>query len=170
MSIRLSKITKELNIGLSTAVEFLRKNKFTDVEANPNFKITDEQYDLLNKEFNKDKSIRIESDRLSQERHTKEKAREVVSIEGFNEPVKKEPEEIKIGLAEAQKPKFTTVGKINLDELNKKPAAKKEEKKKEEKPIVKEEKEVVKETPKKPEVEKPVEQPKKKKLLFPKKT
>ena len=161
MSIRLSKITKELNIGLSTAVEFLHKNKFTDVEANPNFKITDEQYDLLNKEFNKDKSIRIESDRISQERHTKEKARESVSIEGFNEPEKKEPEEIKVNLSEAQKPKFTTVGKINLDELNKKPVAKKEEKKKEEKPTIKEEKAVAKEEPKKPEPKKVVEQPKK---------
>ena len=154
MSIRLSKVTKELNIGLSTAVEFLHKNKFADVEANPNFKITDEQYDLLNKEFNKDKSIRIESDRLIQERHTKEKARESVSIEGFNEPEKKQPEEIKIGLAEAQKPKFTTVGKINLDELNKKPIAKKEEKNKEEKAVAKEE-------PKKAEPEKVIEQPKK---------
>ncbi len=137
MSIRLSKITKELNVGLSTVVDFLHKNGFAEVEANPNFKITDEQYDLLNKEFNKDKSIRIESDRISQQRHTKEKARESISIEGFNEPEKKEPEEIKIGISEAQRPKITPIGKINLDELNKKPVAPKEEKK-EEKPEIKE--------------------------------
>ena len=42
MSIRLNKVTKEFNIGLQTAVEFLQKKGFGEVEANPNFKITEE--------------------------------------------------------------------------------------------------------------------------------
>ena len=47
MSIRLNKVTKECNVGLQTAVEFLQKKGFTDIEANPNTKISDEQYQML---------------------------------------------------------------------------------------------------------------------------
>jgi translation initiation factor IF-2 len=149
MSIRLSKITKELNVGLSTAVDFLKKKGF-DVESNPNFKISEEQHELLIKEFNKDKSTRIESERISQQRHTKEKTQGAVSIDGFNNNPEKEPvEEIKINVS-GQTPHFKTVGKINLDELNKKPAVKKEEhqavevKKEQVNPVV-EKKEIIKE-------------------------
>lgn len=58
MSIRLNKVTKECNVGLQTAVEFLQKKGFNDIEANPNTKITDEQYDMLVAEFKKDKGLR----------------------------------------------------------------------------------------------------------------
>jgi translation initiation factor IF-2 len=58
MSIRLSKITKELNVGLSTVVDFLQKQGH-DIDANPNTKISKNNNDLLIKEFNKDKSIRM---------------------------------------------------------------------------------------------------------------
>ena len=54
MSIRLNKVARDLNVGIQTAVEFLQKKGFT-VEANPNTKITDEQYALLVKEFSKDR-------------------------------------------------------------------------------------------------------------------
>ena len=43
MSIRLNTATKECNVGLQTAVEFLQKKGFADVEANPNGRITEEQ-------------------------------------------------------------------------------------------------------------------------------
>ena len=39
--IRLSKLTKQFNIGLSTLVEFL-SSKGVEVEMNPNAKISDE--------------------------------------------------------------------------------------------------------------------------------
>ena len=55
MSIRLNKVTKECNVGLQTAVEFLQKNGFADIEPNPNAKISDEQYRMLVAEFKKDK-------------------------------------------------------------------------------------------------------------------
>ena len=60
MSIRLNKVTKECNVGLQTAVEFLQKKGFSDVEANPNTKISDEQYQMLVAEFKKDKGLRDE--------------------------------------------------------------------------------------------------------------
>ena len=60
MTIRLNKVTRDLNVGITTVVEFLQKKGFT-VEANPNTKITEEQYAVLVKEFSKDKDLRIES-------------------------------------------------------------------------------------------------------------
>ena len=73
MSIRLNKVTKECNVGIQTAVEFLQKKGFTDVEANPNTKITDEQYQMLVAEFNKDKGLRDDAAAVSRKRQHKEK-------------------------------------------------------------------------------------------------
>ena len=47
MSIRLNNVTRDLNVGIQTAVEFLQKKGFA-VESNPNAKITDEQYAKVN--------------------------------------------------------------------------------------------------------------------------
>ncbi len=77
MSIRLNKATKECNVGLQTAVEFLQKKGFTEVEANPNSRITEEQYELLLKEFSPDKGLRKEATEMQQQRQSskeKEKA------------------------------------------------------------------------------------------------
>ena len=43
---RLSKVTKELNVGLQTCVDFLQKKGYA-VENSLNAKIDDEQYELL---------------------------------------------------------------------------------------------------------------------------
>ena len=81
MSIRLNKVARDLNVGIQTAVEFLQKKGFT-VEANPNTKITDEQYALLVKEFSKDKNLKLESESISLERH-KEKSYRIGGGEFF---------------------------------------------------------------------------------------
>ena len=89
MSIRLSKACKDLNVGMATAVEFLAK-KGHKIAADPNSKISDEEHLLLAKEFNKDMAMKLESERLSQERQAKEKA-ETIALEGFQKkPEKKE--------------------------------------------------------------------------------
>ena len=67
MSIRLNKVTKEFNIGLQTAVDFLQKKGFSEVEANPNYKITEEQYAQLQNEFSLDKGLRNEATQLIQQ-------------------------------------------------------------------------------------------------------
>ena len=113
MSIRLNKVTRNLNVGLSTVVEFLQKKGFPTKE-DPNAKIEDEEYDLLIKEFNKDKTIKLESEKMSQERHQKEK-KETVAIEGYDKP-----KEIKTEIPEDIRPKFVTVGHIDLDSIGKK--------------------------------------------------
>ena len=114
MSIRLIKVTKELNVGLSTVVKFLNDKGFS-TEENPNAKIGDEAYSLLLKEFNKDKNIKQESEKFSQERHHKEK-KESVAAEGYESP--KKPEEIKMEIPELTRPKF--IGKLDLDSVGKK--------------------------------------------------
>jgi translation initiation factor IF-2 len=116
MSIRLNKVTRNLNVGLSTVVEFLQKKGFS-TEESPNTKISDEEYELLVKEFNKDKTIKLESEKMSQERHHKEK-KETLAVEGYDKP--KKTEEIKTEIPEDIRPKFVTVGKIDLDAIEKK--------------------------------------------------
>ena len=87
MSVRLNKVTKEFNIGLQTAVEFLQKKGFTDVESNPNYKISDEQFSLLQQEFSTDKSLRTEAKVLIQQRQeqTKERKKPAPVLEEYIE-------------------------------------------------------------------------------------
>ena len=118
MSIRLNKVARDLNVGIQTAVEFLQKKGFT-VEANPNTKITDEQYALLVKEFSKDKNLKLESESISLERH-KEKSKATSATESeegnSSSAIKEEPKELKTIIRETQRPKG--VGQIDLDALN----------------------------------------------------
>lgn len=130
-----------MNVGISTVVEFLQKKGFT-VEANPNTKITEEQYALLVKEFSTDKSLRLESERFIQERQNKDRNKASVAIDGYENRVQEKPKSedvIKTVVPEDIRPKFKPVGKIDLDKLNK-PATPVEEK-----PIKKEEEQKVEE-------------------------
>jgi translation initiation factor IF-2 len=63
-TIRLSKIARELNVGISTIVEFLHK-KGVKIDSNPNEKITSDQYELLLKEFSTDLNVKKESEKLN---------------------------------------------------------------------------------------------------------
>ena len=85
MSVRLNKVTKEFNIGLQTVVEFLQKKGFSEVEANPNYKISDEQFTLLQQEFSTDKSLRTEAKVLIQQRQgqTKERKKPAPVVEEY---------------------------------------------------------------------------------------
>ncbi|OIP83499.1 MAG: translation initiation factor IF-2 [Porphyromonadaceae bacterium CG2_30_38_12] len=120
MSIRLSKACKDLNVGISTAIEFLAK-KGHKLNADPNLKLSEDEHLLLAKEFNKDMALKIESERLSNERHSKEKSASI-ALDGFKQEPKlvaKQPEVIKTVIAEDQKPHITSVGQIDLNALNK---------------------------------------------------
>ena len=159
MSIRLNKVTKEFNIGLQTAVEFLQKKGFKEVEANPNYKITEEQYAQLQGEFSSDKGLRNEATQLIQQ-HI-----------GHNKKEKKEPkpkpvEEVQIEAPKVAGPKI--LGHIDLGSkpseasktekaAEKKAKAKAEEKKAEPKPVVQQE-EIPQSAPEK--AEEPVVAPK----------
>ncbi len=126
MTIRLNKVTRDLNVGITTAVEFLQKKGFV-VEANPNTKITDEQFELLKKEFSTDKDLKMKSERFLQERQTKERNKGSVAIEGYEtKETKEKVEEIKTVIPEDVRPKFKPVGKIDLENLGKKTMVEKE--------------------------------------------
>ena len=118
MTIRLNKVTRDLNVGITTVVDFLQKKGYT-IEANPNTKITDEQYAVLVKEFSKDKDLKIESEKIIQERQNKERNKASVSIEDL-QPDNKKVEVIETVIPDEVRPKFKPVGKIDLDSLNKK--------------------------------------------------
>ena len=118
MTIRLNRVTRDLNVGITTVVDFLQKKGYT-VEANPNTKITEEQYAALVKEFSKDKDLKIESEKIIQERQNKERNKASVSIEDIHPELKK-PEVIETVVPEDVRPKFKPVGKIDLDGLKKK--------------------------------------------------
>ncbi len=104
MAIKLSKACKELNIGMSTIVEFAAKHG-TTIAEDPNVRIGDELYLLLAKEFNTDMALKLEAAKLQQERQERD-IQQTLSIE----EEKKEPQQIKIPV---NKPKV--IGKIDLE-------------------------------------------------------
>ena len=111
---RISKVTKEFNLGLDTIVDFLEKNNFK-IERDPNAKITDEMYELLKKEFQPESVKKQEAQEvdLSETR----KAKESISLPVDEEPVAPKEEVIEIKKPELERPKV--VGKVNLAEVNK---------------------------------------------------
>jgi len=132
MPIRLIKVSKNLNVGINSLVEFLHK-KGIEIEANPNAKIEDEQYDILIAEFGKDKNIRREATETREKMHRREEKRETVAIEGYELPEtpapkkKVEKEVIETEIPNELKPHFNVVGSIDLDNLHKKKTEPKQE-------------------------------------------
>ena len=117
MAIKLIKACKELNIGMSTAVEFCKKQG-KEIATDPNTRIEDDLYLLLAKEFNKDMALKLEAERQAQERQE----REIPKSVAIDEP--KKPEHIP---TEIPKPKM--VGKIDLDTDKKRKAEEEAERK-----------------------------------------
>ena len=121
MSIRLSKVTKECNVGLQTVVEFLQKKGFGDVEATPNTKISEEQYEMLLKEFSPDKGLRSQAAKLSQQRQENKENKK----ESSRSKQQKKAEMIKVEVEKVEGPKI--LGHIDLNAPQKaKPAPKAE--------------------------------------------
>lgn len=174
--IRLNKVLRELNISLDRAVDFLN-GKGHDVEARPTTKISDDVYQVLLDEFQTDKSKKVASKEVGEEkRKEKEAIRVQLEKEQDDRRLARErrnteaEQNILVGKVELAGPKM--VGKIDLNPKKKKEEPAKEapkvelapkveeapkvEKKAEEKVV--EAKVEVKETPKVVE-EKPKEVP-----------
>ena len=108
MGVRLNKVLSELNIGLQTAVDFLKKkNGLGEIkdDVTPNTKISDEQYDALVDQFSSDKAVKTQAEKLftkkPKEKKTVEKA------------VTKSDELLE------QRLQLKAVGKIDLDNIGK---------------------------------------------------
>ena len=107
---RLSKVTKELNVGLQTCVDFLQKKGYT-VENSLNAKIDDEQYELLVMQFSQDKDLRQKAEKAQRDRIESRKEAKAAVVEETPE-VEAAPAPVK---EEKSKPAFKVVGKIDLD-------------------------------------------------------
>ena len=75
---RLSKVARDFNVGISTIVEFLHKKGFA-IDTDPNNKITDDAYHLLEKEYKGDVSLKKESEKINLKIHRG--AKESVSLD-----------------------------------------------------------------------------------------
>jgi translation initiation factor IF-2 len=82
-SFRLNKVAKDFNVGIQTLAEYLAK-KGHQVDASPNTKISEEQYELLATAFQSERKVKEEADKI--ELMTSGSNR-VVEVE-----IKKEPE------------------------------------------------------------------------------
>jgi translation initiation factor IF-2 len=69
-TIRLSKVAKEIGVGIGTIVEHLGK-KGQKIESNPNTKITEEQYNLLLSDFQSDKKTKDDARMLGKQKVVK---------------------------------------------------------------------------------------------------
>ena len=74
MSKKISKVAKDLNVGVQTIREFLQKKGVDVVDQSPNARITDEDFALLVREFKPDMELKLKSDDIVAERQ-KEKAK-----------------------------------------------------------------------------------------------
>ncbi len=137
---RFNKVLRELNISLDRAVDFLAV-KGIDIDHRPTAKISQEVYTILSNEFQTDKSKKVASKEIGDEkRKEKEEIRVALEKEAEIKRLEEEAKRAEIFKTESEKisgPKM--VGKIDI--------APKPKVKVEEAP-----KEVVKEEPKKDEV------------------
>jgi len=141
---RLNKVLREFNISLDRAVEYLTSKGY-EIDARPTTKISGEIYEVLSDEFQTDKSKKVASKEVGEERKKeKEELRKEIEVKRKADEEKKEKEDEAVtSRAKLEGPK--TVGKIDLD---KKPGEKPKEKKAE--------------APKEEVKEKPAEKPVKK--------
>jgi len=117
---RLIKIAKELSVGTSTIVDFLHSKGY-EIESNPNSKITQDQYNLLLKEYGHDRNLKKESQNIAFVKRNEKK--EVSSNEETdNEDVSENVILVKDTNATSKndvKTDIKIIGKINLDKFNK---------------------------------------------------
>lgn len=120
---KLSKVVKDLNVGVQTITDFLQK-KNIEVDTSPNARVDEETYNLLVKEFKPDMEQKLKSENFTADRQ-KEKAK-IAAVNAAKE--EKKVEEIKIDI-ELRGPKV--IDKIDLSQAGKpapkrKPAPKSE--------------------------------------------
>lgn len=133
---RLSKIARELNVGLSTIIDFLEK-KGVEINANPNTKVSADVYEMLVEEYASERLVKKESENLDLGKARAKK--ETVSleedelVEGEEEAKSEEVVEEEVFEPEDSKAevKVKVVGKIELEkkeeEVEEEPEAEEEE-------------------------------------------
>ena len=154
-TIRLNKVLRELNISLDRAVDYLASQGH-EVEARPTTKISGEVYQVLLDEFRSDKSKKVASKEVGEEkRKEKEALRQQLEQEQEEKRLAREKRQSRTEVvrAKADLAGPTQVGKIDLEATKKQGTPTEKEEPAAEKPVEK----PAEETPK--EVEKPAEAP-----------
>ena len=143
MGVRLNKVLSELNIGLQTAVDFLKKKSSLGEirdDATTNTKISDEQYQALVDEFSTDKAVKTQADMIFTK---KAKEKKVEKAEKAEKAVTKTEEMLE------QRTGLKTLGKIDLSQIGKPKVAPtpEQEPEPEPEPVKEEEPQVIQEAP-----------------------
>ena len=117
-SIRLNKVLRELNISLDRAVEFLNQ-KGVDIDARPTTKIDTKVYNTLLDEFETDKSKKVASHEVGEEKRKEKESLRIIQEKKEQERLDKiaKREELKTNRIAIERPK--SLGKIDLSSLNK---------------------------------------------------
>ena len=107
MGVRLNKVLSELNIGLQTAVDFLKKKSSLGEirdDATTNTKISDQQYQALVDEFSNDKAVKTQAEMLFTKKVKEKKVEKAVT---------------KTDELLEQRSGLKTLGKIDLSQVGK---------------------------------------------------
>lgn len=147
-TMRLNKVLREFNISLDRAVEFLN-SKGHEIEARPTTKISEDVYEVLFNQFQTDKSKKVASKEVGEEKRKEKEELRLAREREQEEKRKEEQKQQEVVTARARLEGPKQVGKIDLNKKAE-PAAKPKEAE-----AVKEEVKPVAETVK--EVEKPKE-------------
>lgn len=159
MRTKISKVAKDLNVAVSTALDYLKKHNI-EVEGGLNARIDDDAVSLLYKEFSKDKDAKAEAEQYLTTRREEKKDREEKREEKRNSRVETPAGASHGGLKIKRKIDLDHLGSqraaVPAGKPEPKAEARTEEKMSEPKPSVEAPK--APETPK-PEVKKPEEAP-----------
>ncbi|REH00187.1 translation initiation factor IF-2 [Flavobacterium aquicola] len=113
--IRINKVLRELNISLERAVDYL-KDKGIAIDANPNAKISDNEFNILQSQFAGDKGNKEASKEVGEE---KRKEKEALRIEREKEVEdKRKLEEERLKQQEVIKARATLSGPVQVGKID----------------------------------------------------
>ena len=98
---RLSKVAKELNVGISTIVEYLNK-KGKGIDSSPNTKVSDDIFEILLAEFQSEKSVKEKSNQV------------VIGISTKKQTISIEDEEIESSSVDEDEPAELLIKNVNV--------------------------------------------------------
>ena len=138
--IRINKVLRELNISLERAVDYL-KDKGIAIDSNPNAKISEKEFSILQNQFAGDKGNKEASKEVTEEKRKEKEAlriereKEIEDKRKFDEERQKQQQEVIKARGTVSGPK--QVGKLDLNPKKEEPATPKAELVDQSKPISK---------------------------------
>ena len=113
-TMRLNKVLREFNISLDRAVEFLN-SKGHEIEARPTTKISEEVYQVLFNQFQTDKSKKVASKEVGEEKRKEKEELRLAREKELEQKRKEEQKQQEVISARTKLEGPKQVGKIDLD-------------------------------------------------------